>query len=102
MHFPCLTDIEKTFKSELYKKNYKFFQENKINPSLYFYLFPNGWGSNTLYTTVIIDDYSSYCGVFFNSKLAYIIKDPNEIFYEDLHKHKMKCASQSEIYKERR
>lgn len=109
MYIPCLKDIAEIFKSECYNRDYEFFSKNGIEPELY--VFPQTWGSTALgfggiggqamtsaYTTVVIDNNSGYVGVFFSSRLAYIIKEPNSLFTEDLSKQHMKDVTHKSLY----
>lgn len=96
---PCLKLIEDRFWNEIKKsevcKDYKY-------PSFELYMFPQTWGSTALgfggiggqaittaYTTVVIDKYTSICGVFFGERLAYIVTNPNQLFMEDCIQHNM-------------
>jgi hypothetical protein len=76
-------------------------------------MFLQTWGSTALgldefggqmimsaYTTVIGDKYSGWCGIFFGNTLAYIIKNPNEKFREDIYNHDMKAVREKDVYKE--
>lgn len=59
-----------------------------------------GWGGQAItdaYTTVIQNLDTGYIGVFFGENLAYIIKRPNDMFYDDLMHHNLKAKS--ECYK---
>lgn len=60
-------------------------------------MFKQTWGSIALgfggiggqaitsaYTTVVMDTYTGWAGVFFGEGLAYKIKNPNQKFYEDI------------------
>lgn len=74
-------------------------------------MFPQVWGDTslgfggiggqamtTVYTTVVIDDVSGWCGVFFGERLAYIILNPNEKFYEDSRRGQMESVSKRGKY----
>lgn len=74
----------------------------KYRPEFSMYMFPQTWGDTALgfggiggqaitsaYTTVIIDEYTGWCGVFFNEGLAYVVHDPNQYFFEDLRNGEM-------------
>lgn len=76
------------------------------------YVFPQSWGSTALgfegvggaaitsaYTTVVIGPHSDAC-VYFARRLAYHIQRPNQDFYDDLQKRKMRharCADEYEL-----
>lgn len=83
----------------------------KIRPEYNFYVFPQTWGSTALgfgdvggcaitkvYTTVIYEEYLNVAGVFFGERLAYIVKKPNKIFFEDLNKMNMKSVQECKNY----
>ena len=109
MHLPCLKDIVETFQSEIYNRDYEYFKKYGCEPQVY--VFPQIWGSTALgfsgiggqamtnaYTTVVEDINSNYYGVFFGTRMAYIIKDLNQIFFTDMYNHSMKSVSQKGIY----
>ena len=109
IHLPCLKDIVETFKHEIYNKDYEFFRKYGCEPQVY--VFPQTWGSTALgfggiggqamtaaYTTVVEDFNSGWCGVFFGTKLAYIIKNPNQMFFEDMQKNNMEPISRKGKY----
>ena len=75
-------------------------------------VFPQVWGSTALgfggvggqvitnaYTTVIYETGSGIYGVFFNERLAYIIENPNHLFFEDLNNRNMECCSRASKYR---
>lgn len=109
MNVPCLREIIESFKSEVYNMDYGWFKKNGCDPQLQ--VFPQIWGSTALgfggiggqamtsaYTTVVEDIYSGYYGVFFGNRLAYIIKNPNQTFFEDVNKHSMKDILSKKSY----
>jgi len=109
IYLPCLKDIAETFKHEVYNKDYEYFRKNRCEPQVY--VFPQLWGSTALgfggiggqamtsaYTTVVEDFNSGWCGVFFGTKLAYIIKNPNQMFFEDMQKNNMEPISRKGKY----
>lgn len=49
-----------------------------------------GQAITSAYTTVVGDNNSGYYGVFFGNRCAYIIKNPNQNFFEDMYKRSMK------------
>lgn len=53
----------------------------------------------TAYTTVVIDNISGWCGVFFGERLAYVIDNPNKKFFEDLRNGNMESVSKKGKYK---
>ena len=74
-------------------------------------VFKQPWGSTALgfpgvggcamtsaYTTVICSDDYKYCAVFFGDRLAYLVKDPNKVFFEDLKNCSMKPCWECEKY----
>ena len=61
----------------------------------------NGWGGQAFtdaYTTVIEEINTGYFGVFFDERLAYIVKYPNEIFQNDLKNKDMKSVLEANCY----
>lgn len=75
-------------------------------------MFPQVWGSTALgfsdiggqamtsaYTVIVEDSYSGYYGVFFNTRLAYMIKNPNQKFFEDMQNYRMRSVSESGLYR---
>lgn len=50
------------------------------------------------YTTVVIDNYAGWCGVFFGEGLAYKVLNPNQVFYEDLYNGQMEGVSKQGKY----
>lgn len=83
----------------------------KFNDECSVYVFKQLWGSTTLgfpgmggcamtsaYTTVICNDNNEYYGVFFGNRLAYLVKDPNKLFFEDLKNCSMKPCWECEKY----
>ena len=75
-------------------------------------VFPQVWGSTALgfggvggqamtaaYTTVVEDTYEWFYSVFFGERLAYLIQNPSDVFFEDMYKCNMKPVSQAGVYK---
>ena len=106
---PCLPLIQERFwnaiKDKLTEEQKKYYHE------LNMMMFKQTWGSTALgfgglggcamtdaYTTVVIDMCSDYVGVFFGERIAYIINNPNETFYEDMRNRDMVEVSKSGIY----
>ena len=107
MNLPCLPLIQERFVQavKLYAK------ETKYYPEIEMYMFPQMWGSTALgfggfggqamtsaYTTVVNDVAYGYYGVFFGEKLAYLITEPNDKFFEDLKNQKMASVSECKKY----
>ena len=76
------------------------------------HVFPQIWSSTALgfggiggqvmtnaYTTVIYETGSGIYGVFFNERLAYIIENPNRLFFEELNNRNMECFSRAGKYR---
>lgn len=60
-----------------------------------------GWGGQSLtkaYTTIIKENTTNTYGVFFGDNLAYIIKNPNLKFFEDIRNKDMKDVASFSIY----
>lgn len=106
---PCLPLIQERFWNEI--KDKEEYTKVKYLPEFEFYMFPQIWGSTSLgfggiggqamtsaYTTVIVDDYYGWCGVFFGEILAYTVFNPNQMFYEDLHNRQMESVSRQGKY----
>ena len=87
-------------------------EEEYTNPEIEMYMFPQTWGSTSLgfggiggqaittaYTVVVNDYHDGYCSVFFGNQLAYLIKNPNQAFYEDMKKGSMKPSSKAGEYR---
>lgn len=81
-------------------------------PEVELHLFPQIWGSTALgfggaggqamttaYTTVVCDLQEGYCSVFFGERLAYLIKNPNQMFFEDMCKEQMEPKYKASKYK---
>lgn len=109
MYIPCLKDIAETFKLECYNRDYEYFKNHGFEPELH--VFPQIWGSTALgfggiggqamtsaYTTVAVDEYSGFCGVFFGTRMAYLIKKPNQKFFEDMKNERMATKNRMAIY----
>lgn len=105
---PCLPLIQERFYNKI--KNDEYIK--KHYPEIIMYMFPQIWGSTSLgfsglggqamttaYTTVVCEEYAGYYGVFFHERLAYIIKNPNDKFFDDLHKMKMSDVAHSGSYR---
>lgn len=52
----------------------------------------------TTYTTVVSDHRTGWYSVFFEDYLAYLIRNPNDTFFDDLDNRKMKPVYASNIY----
>lgn len=77
-------------------------------------MFVQTWGSTALgfggmggqaitsaYVCVIESNLTGEHAVYFHGRLAYVIKHPNEKFWEDVHKHRMVDASMGKSHYER-
>lgn len=106
---PCLPLIKERFWNNI--KILEEYENIKLSPDIQIFCFPQLWGSTALgfsgfggqamttaYTTVAADINTGIYGVFFEETLAYIIKNPNEQFYEDLSNHKMVEVFRKSIY----
>ena len=102
----CFWSAVKDKLMQEYHKDYRY------HPDFRFTMFCQTWGSTALgfdgfggsamtdaYTTVVNEINSGWYGVFFGEELAYLIKEPNEIFFEDMHKFQMKPVSGKSAYK---
>lgn len=100
MYIPCLKDIQENFKNEIFNKDFEFFRKNGYEIEMR--MFPQAWGSTALgfggiggqaftsaYTIVVGEHHSNYWGVYFGDRLAYIIKNPSRVFFEDLKREHM-------------
>lgn len=109
IYLPCLKDIVETFKFEVANKDYEFYKKHGCDPHIR--VFPQVWGSTALgfggvggqamtsaYTTVVEDIESGYYGVFFGTRMAYIIKNPNQKFFEDMSHEQMAEVSKKGLY----
>ena len=76
------------------------------------YMFPQTWGSTALglggiggqvvttAQTVVVEDYKNgWYSVFFDERLAYLLKNPNRLFFEDLKKWRMKSVGEHWSYR---
>ena len=76
------------------------------------YMFPQTWGSTVLgfggiggqamttAQTVVVEDYENgWYSVFFNNGLAYLLKNPNQCFFEDLKNWRMKSVREHGAYR---
>ena len=110
IELPSLPLIQKTFWTIIEPRLNK--QERKRSPEFTLTMFKQTWGSTALgfggiggqamtdaYTTVIEDEVHGWAGVFFGERLAYIMYEPNQKFYEDLRNHQMCSAFESVVYK---
>lgn len=112
---PCLPLIQERFWNAI--KDELSEEEKKYYPEFEMMMFKQTWGSTALgfggiggqamtsaYTTVVMDMYTGWVGVFFGEKLAYKINNPNQKFYEDMRNGQMVEVFKSGIYrrKERR
>jgi len=101
MNLPCLLKIKEDFESQIKNRFTSLLSEKKMYLDFEITIFSQMWGSTALgfggiggqamtaaYTTVIWDDYYNIWGVYFEERLAYIIKDPNKKFMEDVFKHR--------------
>ena len=98
MSVPCLLSIENDFKNEAKMRFPDLVKEyGFIEPELT--VFSQTWGSTALgfggiggqamtsaYTTVIWDYTMNIWAVYFVNRLAYIIRDPNDLFMENVFK----------------
>lgn len=109
---PCLPLIQERFWNAI--KDELTEEEKKYPPDFEMMMFQQTWGSTALgfsgiggqaitsaYTTVVIDIYTGWCGVFFGESLAYKINNPNQKFYEDMRKHQMVEVAKKGIYRRR-
>lgn len=109
VELPCLQLIQERFWNEV--KNRNEYAKNEYLPELKFYMFPQVWGDTSLgfggiggqvitsaYTTVVVDEYTEWCGVFFGDRLAYVILKPNWMFYADLQNANMESVSKCGKY----
>lgn len=107
---PNLSLIQDKFWNNIKNIKLEVIQEN-YRPEFDFTMFSQIWGSTALgfsgiggqamtkaYTTVIIEEYLKIAGVFFEDELAYIIKNPNDIFYKDLYNHRMNSVFEKSQY----
>ena len=88
-------------------------EEYKTYPEVEVYSFPQGWGSTALgyggiggqamtsaQTIVLYDACEGITRVYFGGgRLAYEIKNPNQLFFEDLSRWQMKEVSRSGAYR---
>lgn len=106
---PCLPLIQERFWNAI--KGDLSEQESKYYPDFEMTMFKQTWGSTALgfggiggqamtsaYTTVVIENYSGWCGVFFGERLAYKIKNPNQKFYECIRNGHMVEVGKHSIY----
>lgn len=94
MEIPDLKLIHERFWNAIKDNEEKY---KNYFPEFLMYVFPQTWGSTALgfegiggqaitsaYTTVVIDELFGWSGVFFGERLAYVIYNPNQHFFEDL------------------
>lgn len=106
---PCLPLIQERFWNAI--KDELDENEKKYYPEFEMLMFKQTWGSTALgfggiggcamtsaYTTVVLDNYTGWCGVFFGEVLAYKIKNPNQKFYEDMRNGQMVEVAKRYIY----
>lgn len=109
MYIPYLKDIVETFRVECYNADYEYFHKWGIEPELY--MFPQTWGSMALgfggiggqaitaaYTTICQDLQSGYYGVFFGTRMAYLIHNPTQQFFEDWKAQYMRPVNEKKVY----
>lgn len=58
-----------------------------------------GQAMTSAYTTVIWEERTGIYGVFFDEGLAYVIKNPNDLFMESMNSHRMFGRSRSGTYR---
>jgi len=102
MNLPCLLKIKEDFEHQVSQRAPSLLYITKtMCLDIELTVFCQMWGSTALgfegiggqameaaYTTIIWDDCYNIWGVYFGEKLAYIIKDPNQEFMEDVFKHR--------------
>ena len=110
INLPCLPLIQDKFYNQI--KENEYFKSHL--PYFTVYMFPQTWSSTALgfigwggraittaHTTVICERSLNYYGVFFDEELAYIIKNPNDKFFDDLRKMQMSDVAHSGTYRRR-
>lgn len=102
LKIPDLRLIHEEFLKVLKEKD-EYFNTMTYQPDFKMYMFPQKWPEpyfdrKTKYTTVVTDEWTGWCGVFFEEKLAYVILKPNKHFYEDLDHNQMESVSRQEKY----
>lgn len=102
LKIPDLKLIHGEFLKVLKEKD-EHFNTMMYQPEFKMYMFPQKWSERyydgeTKYTTVVIDERTEWCGVFFEEKIAYVIHKPNRYFYEDLVHNQMECVSRHGKY----
>lgn len=86
-------------------------EPKKYYPEVEMYMFPQTWGSTALgfsgfggqsmtsaYTTVVAEINYGWYGVFFGERLAYLVLNPNDAFFDDLRKGRMASVVRSAKY----
>lgn len=58
-----------------------------------------GQAMTSAYTTVIWEETRGIYGVFFDERLGYVIKNPNQLFMESMEQHRMFERSRSGAYR---
>lgn len=58
-----------------------------------------GQAMTSAYTTVIWEESAGIYGVFFDEGLGYVIKNPNDLFMENMNSHRMFERSRSGAYR---
>ena len=107
-NLPCLPLIVERFVNAAKKH---LAGENRYVPDCAVQVFPQVWGSTALgfggiggqalttaYTTVVSDRNKNWHGVFFGDEAAYLVSDPNELFFEDIKKHRMASCDRCSQY----
>ena len=105
--FPCLPLIAERHTNAVRNRG----EEYKY-PELEVEVFLQVWGSTALgfggiggqamtsaYTTVVQDFHQGWYSVFFGERLAYLVFNPNDIFFDDMRKHQMKPKYASSVYR---
>lgn len=109
MNCPNIEAIKESFYKVI--KN-EFKNVTKSSCKFRVYIFPQTWPSTALglsnivgldvftqeYTTVIEENTTKTYGVYFGDMLAYIIKSPNEVFFDDLRTLTMAEQSKCDKY----
>lgn len=106
-NLPCLPLIEERHINAVrsHGEEYKW-------PDLSMRMFMQTWSSTALgfggvggqaitnaYTIVVEDYHEGWYSVFFGNRMAYLIRNPNQLFFEDMQKESMKPVSQASAYR---
>jgi len=96
MRVPCLLSIKQDFEYQIRNQFSELLHKERVPVEPTLIVFSQTWGSTALgfggiggqamtsaYTTVIWDDYYNVWAVYFGERMAYIIKDPNNLFKEN-------------------